>query len=398
MKKKITVLFVDDEKKKKDGLRRKLRKKRKVWIMLFAVGGYEAKRCLLKNDVDIIITDMKMPGTSGQELLKYVRNKYPETIRLVLSGYSDKEVLLQSTKLAHQYLSKPIDTKKIENAISRSIKLKKVLKAPQLIKLGSQLKTIPSIPDIYDKIMKEMQKPESSLQKVGKIIETDIGMSAKILQLVNSSFFGSAKHIESPAQAAVMLGLNVLKSLVLSIHLFEQFKQSNISPQLLNKTWNHGMAVGKLAKNIAVYLKLDKKNIDYSFMAGILHDVGKIIMMSEFPETYNDIIKETKSEHKAITSLENKYFKATHAELGAYVLGIWGLQQPIIEAIIFHHQPNLVENDNLLPLTAVHIANVINYENHPNYIIGKSPDFDMEYLENLGIHKKIKKFRKIASK
>ncbi len=396
--KKLKILFVDDERKILDGIRRKLHSMRNEWDMVFAVGGYEAKKHMIETKFDVIVTDMKMPGTSGQELLNIVRDKHPEMIRLVLSGYSDQEIIMQTTKTAHQYLSKPCNVSDIKAAIQRSISLRKLLKNPRLTRLVTQMKTIPSLPTIYNEIMEEIQKPDSSLHVVGEIVSKDIGMSAKILQLVNTSFFGVAHHVQSVEQAVALLGLDIIRSLVLSFNLFEKFKDNKVNLPTLNRVWNHSMEVASYAKLLSENFGLDSKQVDYSYIAGMLHDIGKLILISEVPATYLSIRKDSEESGTQLYVKEVEAFHTSHAELGAYLLGLWGLQQPIIEAIAYHHTPSLSNSDCLTPLVSVYLANYFDYQFTPSRREGPAPVLDMEFIEQVGLSKKIDKLQKYILK
>jgi len=389
----ISVLFVDDEPKILDGLRRKMRAMRHEWDMEFASGGYEAKKLLLEKHFDVIVTDMRMPGTSGQELLTIVQEKYPHMLRIVLSGYSDKEIIMQTTKTAHQYLSKPSRVEDIKAAIQRSMVLRRLLKEERLIRLGSQLKSIPTMPTVYNEIMTELQKENSSLRKIGEIVEHDPGMSAKILQIVNSSFFGMASHIESPAKAVVMLGMDIIRSLVLSIHLFESFHEKELDTHYLNLLQAHSLCVANNAHRIARMLELDPKTSDFAYMGGLLHDVGRLILFAEFPTMYKELRARAHDEQRSLRDLEFEMFHASHAELGGYVMGLWGLPEPVIEAITLHHQPIVVSHDIPTALTCVHLADVYDYELHPERIVGPAPSLDMEALEVQNLTKSLKKLR-----
>ena len=394
---KLRVMFVDDEPKILDGLRRKMRSMRKEWTMGFASGGYEAKRMLLEGPWDVIVTDMRMPGTSGQELLTIVQEKYPHMLRIVLSGYSDREIIMQTTRTAHQYLSKPTSVENIKSAIMRSMVLRKLLKEERLIKLASQLNAIPSVPSVYNEIMQELQKEDSSLVHVGEIIEHDPGMSAKILQIVNSAFFGIAKHVESPSRAVVMLGMDIIRSLVLSIHLFQSFEESDVNMNILNMLQHHALSVASRAQNLARFLKLDTKMVDYAFMGGLLHDVGCLVFLAEFPATYQELLMRSASESKPLQSLEVEAFHASHAELGAYLMGLWGLQEPVIEAIAFHHNPSSVSLEVPTALTCVHMANVFDYQDNTMRSFGLAPTIDVEMMEALKLMKSLKKLQKLSN-
>ena len=193
---------------------------RDEWEINFAPGGKEALEWMESHPVDVIISDMQMPGMDGAQLLYEVLKSHPDTVRIILSGHADREMILRSVRPAHQYLSKPCNADILKSTIQRACNLRESLADEEMKKLISKMDTLPSLPSLYIEIMKEIQSPDSSIKRVATIIEKDMGMSAKILQLVNSAFFGVPRHISSPVQAVTMLGLEMIKALVLSIHVF----------------------------------------------------------------------------------------------------------------------------------------------------------------------------------
>jgi putative nucleotidyltransferase with HDIG domain len=391
---KSRILFVDDEERVLNGLRRTLRGKIPLWEMEFAIGGPEALNILKQREFDVIVSDMRMPDMSGLELFQIIQEKYPQMIRIILSGHSDQEYLLRSTASTHQFLSKPCEIEVLDSAITRSTKLKRLLRNPQLVRSATQLKSIPSLPTVYREIQQALQKETVSLNEIGGIVEKDPGMSTKILQLVNSSFFGIAKHVSSPAQAVSLLGIEITRSLVLSLHLFDQIRGGSALPGLINQIWNHSTTVAKMAKKIARQLNFDPYDIDYAFMAGLLHDIGQAIFATEAPRVYMDLVDRTRQEDQYLWKLEAETFRTTHAEIGAYLMGLWGLKDTIIEAIAFHHAPSASGQTTRTALCALYIADVLDAELEPEQMIGRPTQFDMEYLARLGLEKQIDAIRK----
>ena len=224
MKRKI--LFVDDEPKVLISIRRMLHSLRKEWDMQFAESGPEALSILAQDPFDVIVTDMRMPGMDGAQLLTEVKQNYPQMVRIVLSGHADKEMIYKSVRPAHQYLSKPCDADLLKLTVSRACTLREMLTQDSLKKVVSEMDSLPSLPSLYAEIMEELRKEDASIQKIGEIISRDLGMTAKILQLVNSAFFGIPRHIENSAQAVNLLGMNIVKALVLTMEVFSEFEQN----------------------------------------------------------------------------------------------------------------------------------------------------------------------------
>lgn len=379
------ILFVDDEPNVLQALQRTLRPMHNQWYMDFANSGEEALRKMEVSPYDVIVTDMRMPGTNGAQLLNEVAQKYPDTVRIVLSGHSDREYILRLVSTSHQYLSKPCDVDTLKATIDRSCALCDLLAGKELGGLVSQIGSLPSLPSLYTRIIEILQSDDPSLQKIGEIVSKDIAMSAKVLQLVNSSFFGIARRISNPVQAVMYLGLETVKALALSVQIFTKWDSTKAKGVDIETIWRHSMTVGILAKRLAETEQLSSREADEAFTAGLLHDVGKLILAINMPEAYEKVIAESKSQKIPVWQAEEKAFGSTHAEVGAYLLGLWGLPTPIVEAVAWHHRPADCPVRALCPLTTVHIADALWYENlHPGGEVSK-PQLDTTLLEGMGL-------------
>lgn len=334
------ILFVDDELNVLQGLKRMLRPMRHEWDMEFASSGQEALDILAKYSFDVVVSDMRMPKMDGNKLLAIVMKQYPECVRIILSGHSDYEMILGSVKFAHQYLMKPCDAEVVKSTINRACGLRDLLGNEALRKIVAGMKDLPSLPKSYNLIIEEMQTPEPSLKKVGNIIAQDVSMSARILQMVNSAFFGLPQNIVDPQQAAVYLGVETLKALVLSTHVFSSFTEtSELLDFSLPDLWKHSVAVGNLTREILDDEPVEKRLKEEALVSGLLHDIGKLMMLN-IPDKYKQIQALNDNIGCGILAAEYEVLKASHAELGAYLLGLWGLPIGIVESVAFHHNPS----------------------------------------------------------
>lgn len=356
MKKKI--LFVDDEPNLLQGLQRMLRPMRQEWEMSFAQSGAEALELLNQQKFEVIVSDMRMPGMDGVQLLTEVQRRYPHIMRIILSGHSDKEFVLKSVKTVHQYLSKPCEPETLKAVINRASSLDQWLAQESLKKLVSQITVLPSLPSLYLEIVEALNSPEVSLHKIGDIISKDIGMTAKILQLVNSAFFGLPRRISNPRQAVTLLGLDLVKTLVLSINIFQQFDQKRISTIILKDLWQHSFHTAVMAKNIAQAESQDQKIIDDAFTGGLLHDLGKPILLMNFPDQCKQIEEWKQQRQISSWEAEKEIIGTEHAIIGAYLLRLWGLPDSVVEAVAFHHS-FFPERTDFTPLRASQAANII---------------------------------------
>lgn len=390
------VLFVDDDPSVLAGLRRMLRPMRDEWEMEFVGSGAEALESIDRAPSDVVVTDMRMPGMSGAELLDEVRRRRPETVRIVLSGQSDRESTLRSLGPTHQYLSKPCDSEMLKRTVGRACRLRDLLRDPVLKSLVSGMDSLPSLPARCVELMDLIQSPDASAAKVGDVIAQDMGMTTKILQLVNSAFFGIPRHVSSPAQAVGLLGLETVKALVLSVQVFTQFQGAARSGLALESLWTHSGATGALAKGIAGKESCPRDEIDEAFLAGLLHDVGKLVIAVNLPDKHREVTELAKTDAVPLHSAEMVILGSTHAEVGAYLLGLWGLSDPIVEAVAFHHRPAESAAPEFRPLTAVHVADALEYE-----AVGAAtanPQVDTEHLTMIGRAERLPEWRALAGK
>jgi len=391
MKKRI--IFVDDEPNVLAGLRRMLRGFRNEWEMEFAPGGAVALARMDESPFDAIVTDIKMPKMDGVELLGEVLHRHPATVRIILSGQADQEAVQRSLKRTHQFLTKPCNPDVLKATVKRACALRDKLANESLVRLVSQVTTLPSLPEVYNQLLTELQSPEPSLKRVAELISKDLAMTAKLLQLVNSSFFGLPRRIEDPAHAVSLLGLKILKPVALSAGIFAQFVGTRIGEHTIEDFSNHGVAVSKCACLVAEEEGADKECVDDSVLAGLIHDVGQLILASRLSEQYCDVVRAAKQEEKPLRDCEIERFGADHADVGAYLLGLWGLPDSIVEAVAYHHRPSESPVDQFGPITAVHVANVLINQTKACGLSTHVQEVDEEHLRRLGAEDKLPKWR-----
>ncbi len=339
------ILFVNDDPGTARELKKMLKPMYHEWEVEFAASGKEALNFMDKSHFDVVVSNMHMQKMDGVELQDTVMERYPGTVRIILSEDSDKEKSLQSVKSTHQFLKKPCDADTVKYTIERACKLQDLLRNETLIKTVTGIRKLPSPPRLYSLIMQEMRSPDASLKKVGDIISQDIAMTAKILQLINSAYFGLPRRITDPQQATIFLGIDTLKALVLTFHVFSEFSEdAELCEFSLADMLKHSIMVGRLAKEIAKVELDDTKILEEIYIAGILHDIGKLILL-KLPEQYREVMKYIKSTGFSFVEAEYNVMKTSHAELGAYLLALWGIPDNIVETVAFHNNPSkLLEN------------------------------------------------------
>jgi len=376
------VLFVDDDSRLLEGLRRMLRTMRHDWEMHFVASGAEALNLMSQMEFDIAISDMRMPGMNGLDFLTEVKRRHPEVIRVILSGQAEGELTGRAVGVAHQYISKPCEPETIISTIQRARSLKTLLLNNKLRALVSRIDSVPSLPTLYSQIVMEVNSPEPSIRIIGEIIANDIGMTAKVLQLVNSAFFGIRRRIGNTIDAANYLGIETIQSLVLSIHAFSQFDSTGIPGLSAESLWNHSMRTAVAARQIAEAARAPRATASEAFTAGLLHDVGMLVLAHNMPDTYLEVI--SRAQGKDLAAVEAEVFGVTHAEVGAYLLGIWALPDALASAAAFHHRPQDAHQSGFCALAAVHIADSLGADSESTERICAGR-LDPDYVAQLGI-------------
>lgn len=376
------LLFVDDDRMVLDGLRRALHGTREEWEILFAGGGQEALEAMAKGGFDAVITDMRMPGMDGAELLECIKDRYPEVIRIVLSGQSAKDAMLRSIAPAHQYLAKPCDVGELRLRLQQAFASRDLVRNPGIAAAVARLRSVPSLPAIYNELTAALRSELTSLARIEEIVSRDVGMATKILQLANSAFIGVHGRVTSLRQAVSLIGLDTVRTLTLSIHVFSHFDRRSGIAEKIASLWAHSVEVGSLAHSIATRQTGSKALAEECFAAGLLHDTGKVILLSERPGEYAEVQHRLEEDGASIEEVESESLGCSHAQLGGYLMSIWGLPTSLVQAVAFHHCPSRSLDPEFSALTAVHCADALVHRIRDG---NEKMAMDAEYLEKLGL-------------
>ncbi|MGE4537000.1 MAG: response regulator [Desulfovibrio sp.] len=394
---KTRILFVDDESNVLSALRRMFHDMRGEWDMAFAGDGPTGLAMIAEQPFDVVVADMRMPGMDGAMFLREVQAQNPGAIRIVLSGHSDRNMVLETVRPAHQFLPKPCQPAELKAVIDRSLALREVFLDERVKDVVARIDRLPTVPRLYVDLLDLLSKEEPSMREVAGLIAQDVGMSAGILKLVNSAFFGLRTHVSSPAHAVNLLGLDVVKALVLGVGLFDRFDKDAFRDFDLEKLWGHSFGTGRLAREIAEQEGATVAVREYAYIAGLLHDVGKLVMATNFPDAYRDVIAACREGQGTILDMERMHFGASHAEVGAYLLGLWGVEDPVVRAVYLHHEPGRDHRAGFSPLLAVHVANRLEHELvviHQGYALNPLDDL---YLAASGLSERLPAWREACA-
>ncbi len=326
------VVFVDDEPDLLDSLSRLLRTGRAERRVTFVPSGAAALELLATEPVDVIVTDMMMPGMDGAALLKEIRARWPQTVRIVLSGYSSESASMRSSTVAHQYLSKPCDAPTLTAALRTACDLLDRLSRPELRRLLGGLEALPSPPTVFTAINAALAEPDACAASVAAVIEQDAGSSAKVLQLVNSAFFGLARRVTTVREAVTFLGLTPVRNIVLACEVTRTFGLASDLATAAEEINQHSLAVAVTARGLVP----DDHALE-AFAAGMLHDVGRLALAAASPDLFRAVRDQQAARDEPVAVIEQDLLGATHADLGAYLLQLWGLPLTLIDPVARHH-------------------------------------------------------------
>jgi HD-like signal output (HDOD) protein len=374
------LLFVDDERPVLDGLRSRLRPLHGRWNMEFVESGALAIEQMQEQPFDVIVSDMRMPGMDGAKLLEIVSQRWPQTIRIVLSGYAELDQTVRLVPFAHQYLSKPCQPKQLENVIERCLRLHEMLNQPRLRSIVGRIRTLPSLPTVYAALQNIVKDDNMTLSDVAKIVSADSALAARVLQIVNSAFFRLARRISNIEQAVSYLGFKAIRNLAMAVEIFTRWPGGGCAAVDLGKLQLHVHAVAAAA----TALTEKTSYADDAMMAGLLHDIGYWVLVKECPEELAAAARQAMSAQIPLHAAETEIIGASHAEIGAYLLGIWGLPYTVVEAVALHHRPEEVPQSDFDVLAALAIAHSLSPTDDASaFATGIPPDpkVDQSYLK-----------------
>lgn len=383
------ILFVDDEMAILDGLRDLLRKERRRWDMVFAVGGLEALEELARQPFDVIVSDIRMPGMDGAQLLTRVKADYPSVARIVLTGHADRDAVLRALPVSHQFLTKPCDAGALRIAIERTQALHALFASREIRDIVGRLTSLPSVPQTYLALTEAARDSRKGLSDMTAIVQRDPAMSTKVLQLVNSAYFGNTHPVASIPQAVMYLGIELLKGLALSGNVFGTSGKATFEGFSLETLQMRSLRTACLAKRFVE----DPRRAEEAFTAALVADVGQIVIALALRKGYQDVVRTARESGRTLHAVELEQLGVTHAEIGAYLLGVWGLPFSIVEGVAYHHRPNALGDGPCEMLAAVHAADAL--VDPP--VEGVEPELDLAFFDRAGLAERLTDWRRIAA-
>jgi putative nucleotidyltransferase with HDIG domain len=320
--------------------------------------GREALDVLERTQAQIVVSDLEMPEMAGGELLTHVERKYPEAMRVVISGYDDELHVAKCLTFGHRYLRKPIEPETLASTLQRLAALQQALSEEPLKSLVSSSDALPSPPETYLRLSESLQANSSGTDDFATIIADDPLLSDKLLGIANSPEFGLSIEIESIKELFEVVGVHVVRALILGLHTKDFFAPRTRNHALFDELWKHSLQTASFARKLASADRQNFRDCQTAYVAGLLHDIGKFIIAAN-------------------AKPERGPGEANHAAVGAYLLGLWGLPEPIVATAELHHSLHLVTSHSYYPIVYVHAGQNLGFA-------GRVDQLDLDFLSKAG--------------
>jgi len=333
----LRVLFVDDQQTLLNAIERVVRRQADNWSIKTAHSGPEAIKLMELQPFDVIVSDMRMPQMDGVELLEYVRSQHPNMIRMILSGYSKTERTIDAVRVAHQYFIKPYSTQNLIDALELTHTLYKKIRNPAVQGLIASIDRLPTPRPIFYEIQEAIADQNTSLDQIADIILKDSAITGKILQVVNSAFFGQSLRVDYVGDAIRVLGIEAIKSLVMIAGIASDHKEILSGIISIEVFSEHCFQVGMFCRWLAKNLNMTESDQNSLFTIGLLHDVGRLVLLKKYFELYTDKgwMEDPYTTKVHVSQIEK--LAEEHACIGASLIALWGLPVKIVNAIAYYN-------------------------------------------------------------
>lgn len=342
----MKVLFVDDEPRVLDALRRMLSDAAESWDVFTATSGAQALEMLEQSRFDAIVSDIRMPGMDGATLLAKVHERWPSMTRIVLSGHTDQEDAMRAMGSAHQFLSKPCDPKRLTEVVENAFYLGALTPNTRVRELAAAVHRLPAMPKVHERILALVDSPNANVRDASDLVAQDPGLCAKILRIVNSAFFARGQIVHDVRTATARIGLDLLRALVLT-----ERAACGLSGKRVEQIQRAALDAAAVTTHI-----VGPDDQRGAFTAALLCDIGTLVLEQGAPDVIAAVREHAAEARVSLHIAEKELLGSSHADVGGYVLGLWGVPAVIVDAVLGHHD---LGHDSSVLSAAVHVAHSI---------------------------------------
>ena len=383
------IIFVDDESNILQGLRRSLRRFRHEWKLEFATSGQEALEKLGNSRFDAIVTDMRMPGMDGAELLQRVKERYPYMLRIVLSGQCDEETIIRSIGNAHQFFAKPCDIEKLTTMLGRVFVFLDRVPAEETKSLLMGAIMVPMIPARINELVSNLDSGPEDSSKISEAMGKSIFLSANLFRLVNSQFFVTSEGVYDIEKAVEILTPRIIKRIIMENDFVSELDESIAERFGIARKVEHSVRSAYFAERIARSEGLGADEIGLYRTAAFFHDIGMFLLMKKDSERYAKVIDKVSGRTEEILEAEREIYGCTHQEIGASLLAAWAFAEDVIDAAAFHVNPADSPRKNSPALAAVHVAHLLERGLSAGDATRFIGEYTNDYLKLIGLHERL---------
>jgi len=324
----MKLLFVDDEPLVLSGIENALIFADDDWDADFATSGEEAIEMLGSTHYDLLVTDMKMPGLTGADVLEWAKANRPDVLRLVLSGEIDAHLAERAMPLVHEFVPKPCDPDDLFEIIDRVYGVSQQLEGGTVRDVLGSLDALPSQPDLHIQINDAISRDEG-IGAVAAVISRDLAIASSVIKTANSAFYGFRTAAETVRDAVSRLGIETVRGIVLNAEV-----SGWVSPELADSVSvlnEHSARVAEIVRHLV------GQDVPQASLAALLHDIGSLIVIARFPEHHRELNERLADPLDMREEYEREALGATHSEIGAYMLQMWNADQIVVETALHHH-------------------------------------------------------------
>jgi len=387
------ILFVERQPRNAQALSEALAQSGPHWSVEAVGSGEQALAALGAEPADVVIADERLEEMDGVTLLTRVREKHPTAIRMILSEGATSQRPSVAAIVAHRMLAKPCNVAEVEVAVRRSCALHQLNDQAEAHRKTMKAAALPSRPGVYMELNRVLTDPGWQPNQIAAVVERDVAMTAKVLQLANSALFGLTQTVTSVQGAVMFLGVDTIKSLALTAEAFGKLAPRNVDGFSIEAFQAHAMLVARITAAILPAGRAQQEAVT----AALLHDIGKLVLISDSGQRWTQLHRMAIEREVPLHTVELEIEGVTHADIGSYLLSLWGLPDGIAEAVAHHHTAGSVEGLALDGVAAVHIADALAHELGP---AGDDPTppaiLDEILVERLGLASRIEEWRATA--
>ncbi len=354
-----TLLIIDPDAEAIESYQKALAPKEASWTALYATTAEEGLKLAANDTPDIIVAALSLNDGLGLKVLSQAIDSSPLSHAFIAAQELERPQLAAAFEGGCRYLPRPCTADRLISEFQRCLAIDSWLQSPVVKEIVSSRQEFESLPAQHHQIVTGLNSPDTSIDDIAEAIANDLALSAKILETANSSFYGFDQSVADIKQAISLLGLSTTRNIVLAVHIFSQVGQDSEHQSLIKEIWHHSIAVAGAARRICLHETNDQKAAEEAYSAGLLHDIGKLILLGVVPDDYIEAQRLSREESLSPWQTEYKVIGCDHAEVGAYLLAKWGLPNALSEAAALHHRPANSCRGTFSTLAAVHAANAI---------------------------------------